>query len=165
MCAVLAVPALKILGIPLLAHMIVFWFSMDSTVTPPVCISAYAAAGIAGGHPMKTGLSAWKMAKGLYIIPVLMAYTKLLTGNIVEVLIVAVPGLFGILSFNIVWEGFFMRKTYLFERLMLVGAIGLLFYAHIYSYITGMAIFAAIVLTQKFLGRERAREGVSMTTP
>jgi TRAP transporter 4TM/12TM fusion protein len=165
MCAVLAVPALKTLGIPLLtAHMIVFWFSMDSTVTPPVCISAYAAAGIAGGHPMKTGLSAWKMAKGLYIIPVLMAYTKLLTGNIVEILTVAIPALLGILSFNIVWEGFFMRKTYLFERCMLLCAMALLFYAHIYSYISGMAIFAAIVLTQRFMGREKAFEGVSVTT-
>lgn len=165
MCAVLAVPALKTLGIPLLtAHMIVFWFSMDSTITPPVCISAYAAAGISGGHPMKTGLAAWKMAKGLYIIPVLMAYTKLLTGSITEVLIVAVPALLGILSFNIVWEGFLIRRTYVLERLVLVFAIAFLFYAHIYSYIIGTVLFAAVTLTQKFIGREKALEGVSIPT-
>lgn len=165
MCAVLAVPALKTIGLPLItAHMVVFWFSMDSTITPPVCISAYAASGIAGGHPFKTGIAAWKMAKGLYIIPALMAYTKLLTGTITEVLIVAIPALLGILSFNIVWEGFFIRRTYPLERLVLVFAIGFLFYAHIYSYIIGMVIFGAVMLAQKFIGRERALEGASIPT-
>ena len=132
---------------------------MDSTITPPVCISAYAAAGISGGHPMKTGLAAWKMAKGLYIMPVLMAYTKLLDGTLIEVITVAVPGLLGILSFNIVWEGFFMRELKLFERLVLLVAIVFLFYPRIYSYIIGIALFTLVVLTQKYMGREMAAEG------
>ena len=60
-------------GLPvLIAHMLVFWYSQDSNVTPPVCLAAYAAAGIAGSDPMRTGLQAWKYAKGLYLIPVLM---------------------------------------------------------------------------------------------
>ena len=57
-------------GLPVLAaHLVVFWFSQDSNVTPPVCLAAYAAAGVAGSDPMKTGLHAWKYAKGLYLIP------------------------------------------------------------------------------------------------
>ncbi len=60
-------------GLPaLIAHMVVFWFSQDSNVTPPVCLAAYAASGVAGSDPMRTGLHAWKYAKGLYLIPVLM---------------------------------------------------------------------------------------------
>ena len=60
-------------GLPvLIAHMVVFWYSQDSNVTPPVCLAAYAAAGVAGGDPMRTGLQAWKYAKGLYLIPFLM---------------------------------------------------------------------------------------------
>ena len=60
-------------GLPILvAHMVVFWFSQDSNVTPPVCLAAYAAAGVAGSDPMRTGLHAWKYAKGLYLIPLLM---------------------------------------------------------------------------------------------
>ena len=60
-------------GLPvLIAHLLVFWYSQDSNVTPPVCLAAYAAAGIAGSDPMRTGLQAWKYAKGLYLIPLLM---------------------------------------------------------------------------------------------
>ena len=60
-------------GLPVLvAHLLVFWYSQDSNVTPPVCLAAYAAAGIAGSDPMRTGLHAWKYAKGLYLIPLLM---------------------------------------------------------------------------------------------
>ena len=53
----------------LTSHMIIFWLSQDSNVTPPVCLTAFAAAAIAKTPPMKTGLMAWKIAKGLYIVP------------------------------------------------------------------------------------------------
>ena len=63
------------------AHMIVFWLSQDSNVTPPVCLAAFTAAAIAKSPPMATGVQAWKLAKGLYIVPVLFAYSPLLSGN------------------------------------------------------------------------------------
>jgi len=50
----------------LTAHLIVFWLSQDSNVTPPVCLAAFTAAGIAKSPPMATGVEAWKIAKGLY---------------------------------------------------------------------------------------------------
>ncbi len=64
------------------AHMIIFWLSQDSGVTPPVCLTAFAAAAIARTPPMATGFVAWKVAKGLYIVPFLFAYTPLLGGNL-----------------------------------------------------------------------------------
>ena len=63
------------------AHMIIFWLSQDSNVTPPVCLTAFAAAAIAKTPPMATGLTAWRVAKGLYIVPVLFAYTPFLAGD------------------------------------------------------------------------------------
>ena len=63
------------------AHMIIFWLSQDSNVTPPVCLTAFAAAAIAETGPMATGLTAWKIAKGLYIVPLLFAYTPFLAGD------------------------------------------------------------------------------------
>ncbi len=81
MLAIIAVPALQEMGVAILsAHMIVFWVSQDSNVTPPVCLAAFAAAGIAGSKPMRTGLESWKLAKGLYIMPILFAYTDLIDG-------------------------------------------------------------------------------------
>jgi len=50
-------------------------------VTPPVCLAAFAAAAIAKTPPMATGFTAWRVAKGLYIIPILFAYTPLLSGD------------------------------------------------------------------------------------
>ncbi|HCU88743.1 MAG TPA: C4-dicarboxylate ABC transporter permease, partial [Gammaproteobacteria bacterium] len=61
-------PAL-LTGMLLSAHLIIFWLSQDSNVTPPVCLVAFAAAAIAGTKPMQTGLMSWKIAKGLYLIP------------------------------------------------------------------------------------------------
>jgi len=74
--AVLAVPPLTEMGVVLIAaHMIVYWFSQDSNITPPVCVAAYAGAAIAGSDPWKTGWTAFKYAKLLYVMPLLFAFT------------------------------------------------------------------------------------------
>jgi hypothetical protein len=49
--------------------MIVFWYSQDANVTPPVSLASFAGAGVAGANPMRTAFTSWKLAKGLYIIP------------------------------------------------------------------------------------------------
>ncbi|WP_404380185.1 TRAP transporter permease [Caenispirillum salinarum] len=80
------------------AHMIIFWLSQDSNVTPPVCLAAFTAAAIGNSDPMRTGLTSWKIAKGLYIVPVLFAYTPLLSGDwgaAVEVFLFALVGIYG----------------------------------------------------------------------
>ena len=72
--AVLAVPPLTEMGVALLAaHMIVYWFSQDSNITPPVCVAAYAGAAIAGADPWRTGWTSFKFAKLLYVVPLLFA--------------------------------------------------------------------------------------------
>ena len=73
---VLTGPALtQEFGIPLIiAHLLVFWYSQDSNVTPPVALAAFAGAGIANANPMRTGFEAWKFAKGLYLIPLFMVF-------------------------------------------------------------------------------------------
>lgn len=87
--AVLAAPAFIDKGVSVLgAHMIIFWLSQDANITPPVCLAAYAAAGIAGASPMKTGLSALKYAKIIYLVPLLIIYTPLIDGSPLEIIIV-----------------------------------------------------------------------------
>ncbi|OZB19171.1 MAG: permease [Marinobacter sp. 34-60-7] len=66
-------------GVPLLiAHLVVFWYSQDSNVTPPVALAAYAAAAIAGSKTMETSVQAWKFSKGLYLIPLFMVYNPVI---------------------------------------------------------------------------------------
>ena len=79
----------------LTAHLIVFWLSQDSNVTPPVCLAAFTAAGIAESRPMATGFEAWKIAKGLYLVPVLFAIAPLAGGSLLEVVRVGVFAAFG----------------------------------------------------------------------
>jgi TRAP transporter 4TM/12TM fusion protein len=73
--AVVAVPALTHLGVNMLAaHMIVYWLSQDSNITPPVCIAAFAGATIAKANMWKTAFTAFKFAKFLYLGPFLFGY-------------------------------------------------------------------------------------------
>lgn len=73
--AVVAVPSLTELGVsPIAAHMIVYWLSQDSNITPPVCIAAFAGATIAKANMWLTAFNAFKFAKFLYLGPFLFAY-------------------------------------------------------------------------------------------
>jgi TRAP transporter 4TM/12TM fusion protein len=73
--AVVAVPALTHLGVnEIAAHMIVYWLSQDSNITPPVCIAAFAGATIAKANMWKTAFSSFKFAKFLYLGPFLFGF-------------------------------------------------------------------------------------------
>ncbi|MEA1963661.1 MAG: TRAP transporter fused permease subunit, partial [Candidatus Aerophobetes bacterium] len=153
MLAVLAGPALKQLGLPLIvAHMIIFWYSQDANVTPPVCLAAYSASGVAGSNPMRTGFVSWKLAKGLYIIPFLFAYTPLLfTGPVKEVIITAVFATLGLLSFTVLLEGYFLRKTIILERILVgIATAGLLWPTFIPRMI-GLLILVSVFISQKLI--------------
>lgn len=73
--AVVAVPALTHLGVnEIAAHMIVYWLSQDSNITPPVCIAAFAGATIAKANMWRTAFTSFKFAKYLYLGPFLFGY-------------------------------------------------------------------------------------------
>jgi TRAP-type uncharacterized transport system fused permease subunit len=137
-------------GMLLSAHLIIFWLSQDSNVTPPVCLASFAAAGIAGTNPMATGLTSWKVAKGLYLVPVLFAYSPLIAGSWperIEVFIWSSMGLYAMAG---------VLQWHLETRLNLGSAAGLLLSAAllmwapfpIYLHLIGAAILVAIVVMQ-----------------
>ena len=75
MLASVAQPTLAQLGVPPLAsHMFVLYYGVISEITPPVCASAYAAAGIAGANPFRTGLSAFSLGLGKLVVPMVFVY-------------------------------------------------------------------------------------------
>ena len=122
--AVLAGPALENLGVPLIAaHMIVFWLSQDSNITPPVCLGAYVAASIAVADPWKTGWASFRFAKMLYVMPLLFAYTPiLLTGSALLTIWTMGTALFGTIAFSAWTMGYLRRKTSPVEWLLLGAA-------------------------------------------
>jgi TRAP transporter 4TM/12TM fusion protein len=84
--AALGAPALQELGVSMLAaHLIIFWFAQDSTITPPICMTAFVAARIAEAEPMRTGWECIRIAKALYIIPFMFAFGSLLDPSLIEV--------------------------------------------------------------------------------
>ncbi|WP_216852944.1 TRAP transporter permease [Phytoactinopolyspora halotolerans] len=147
---VLAGPALLEFGLPVIVvHMIVYWYSQDSNVTPPVALAGFAASGIAGSPPMRTGVAAWKFAKGLYLIPLLMAYSPLLlNGSVTEIVAAVVTGLIGLLTFAVAIEGYWLRPTTLLERLAAVAATGLLLAPSGLTDAVGAVLAAVVVITQ-----------------
>lgn len=136
-------------GLALLsAHLIIFWLSQDSNVTPPVCLTAFAAATIAGTPAMRTGLTAWKIAKGLYLVPLLIAYTGLVSWDVTSVL---VSGAFAILAtYALIGavEGYLEGRLNLLLRGLLI-AIGLVLVwpeVPIWLRLVGAAAFIAILV-------------------
>jgi TRAP transporter 4TM/12TM fusion protein len=106
--SVVAAPALMKLGVPMIAaHLAVFYAATLSNITPPVCVSAFAAAAIAGADPMRTGLAALKFGATLIIIPFSFAYVPelLLQGTPLEVAHAAVAYLLGNLALAMGLQG------------------------------------------------------------
>ncbi|MDZ7663890.1 MAG: TRAP transporter permease [Desulfotignum sp.] len=132
--ATLAGPALMDMGVPMLvAHMIVFWYSQDSNVTPPVSLASFAGAAIAKASPMRTAFASWKLAKGLYIIPLVMAYRPLLgMGDNYELLhwevvLTMITTTLGLVAFASALERFCIRAATLVETVLFwLAAVGLL---------------------------------------
>jgi TRAP transporter 4TM/12TM fusion protein len=153
--AVLVAPAMQMLGVSLIAaHMLIFWYSQDANVTPPVCLAAYTAAGIAGSKPLQTGLEAWKLAKGLYLIPLLFCYTPILfEGPAWLVAEAAISGMIGLFSFAILFEGFFFRIANWPIRFGFGAVTVLMFWPGYPTNIAGFIIFALLAMVQKFGGK------------
>ncbi len=111
--ATLVAPALIKVGVePIAAHLYVMYFGMMSMITPPVAIAAFAAAGIAGSDPMKTGWAALRFGWMAYVVPFLfvMSPTLLLMGETGDISLAIVTALLGVWLVSIAMAG------YLFER-------------------------------------------------
>lgn len=160
--AVLAVPALTDLGVALIAaHMIVYWFSQDSNITPPVCVAAYAGAAIAGADPWKTGWTSFKFAKLLYVMPLLFAFTPaiLLVGeggqilvdvNWAEVASSYFSAFVGTIAFSAATMFYLIRKTTWWEWLIFAFGTFLCFFPDLFTDIIGIAIVAAVWYWQRY---------------
>ncbi len=148
---ILAGPALEQMGVPVLvAHMIVFWYSQDANVTPPVSLASFAGAGVAGANPMRTAFTSWKLAKGLYIIPIVMAYRPLLlNGPTWEVVLTVVATAAGLVAFAACLERYLLGATTWVETALLLGAAFGLFWHTAWANAVGFVLLAAVVVSQR----------------
>ncbi len=133
----------------MVAHMIVFWYSQDANVTPPVSLASFAGAGVAGANPMRTAFTSWKLAKGLYIIPIIMAYHPLLlNGTFTEVFLTIVLSTFAIIAFVVCLERYFLTALGWPETILQgAAAIMMIWAGRIINYI-GISLFLVLVILQ-----------------
>ncbi len=146
---VLVGPALTAeFGIPLLiAHLVVFWYSQDSNVTPPVALAAFAGAAIAGAKPMETSLQAWKYAKGLYLIPLFMVFNPeiIYGGSLPYVIWTGVIAILALACFAAALEGYLFRPMDAVSRVLVVPGTVAIFWPDMAVEIAGAALLAGIV--------------------
>lgn len=133
------------------AHMIIFWLSQDSNVTPPVCLTAFTAAAIAKTPPMATGVSAWKLAKALYIVPLLFAYTPLLAGNWNEAIVITIFAALGFFCASALLLNWMGKPLDIVSRVLLIIACLLFFWPLTWlQHSIGIVFWLAAVFWQRW---------------
>ncbi len=149
--AVMAVPMLGDFGLPLLtAHLIVFWLSQTSNVTPPIALAAFAGAGVANANPMKSSVEAFKLAGGLFMIPIMMAYTDLLNpdAGVMAFAFAILQTATIILALAIAIEGYLLRALSGVERMTAFAAVPLVLFNPFGAGFVGMLIILGLLVKQ-----------------
>ena len=148
----MAAPALVQLEVPALAaHLFVFYFGLFANITPPVALAAFAAAGLSGGSPMRTGFLAMRLALGGLIVPFVFVYQPellMLDGTLWDTARAAVVLLIGICLIAVAAEGhLFIPLPPWLRVLFVVGAIGLVTPSYLFDLIGAVMAVVALALT------------------
>ncbi|AYA75157.1 TRAP transporter permease [Bacillus sp. Y1] len=153
----IAAPAIILLGVPdLSAHLFVFYFGIIADITPPVALAAFAAAGVSGGEPIKTGIDSTKLAISAFIIPymfVLSPELLLIDTTWTYVIWMFVTAFFGMIAIGAGTIGYWMRKLFWFERIAAIAGGILLIYPEGISDIIGVVVFAVLLALQYMIKR------------
>jgi len=155
----LVVPALIKMGLPIhIAHLFVLYYSGLSLITPPVAITSYAAAGIAGSSPMRTSFEACKLTAAVYLIPMMFVFNPslLMIGKPLIVVLTIISALFGISIFAAGVEGYLFNAMWLWERgIAVIGGI-LLLKPGVFTDAAGFLMILTVLAAQ-FSKRKTAR--------
>jgi TRAP transporter 4TM/12TM fusion protein len=155
--ATIAAPSLLKLGVmPLAAHLFVFYFAVLADITPPVCIAAYVAAGMAGANPMKTGLTATKLGIAAFIVPFVFCYDTALLGlgDVSYIIYRIIITMLGVIALAAGAEMYFLRKNKFYETPLLFVAALLLIKPGWITDLTGIIILSIVILLQFFRGKK-----------
>jgi len=165
--SVLAAPALTSMGVPLIAaHLFILYFAIISFITPPVAISAFAAAGIAGSNSMKTGFLAFRLGIAGFIVPFMFVYSPamVLVGPWWLILLASGRALIAVFSVASFLEGWLNTKLSVAMRVALGAGIALLIFPGLWSGIAGLSIAAAVIIS-RFLKQEKGKSVLTELDP
>ncbi|NCC64717.1 MAG: TRAP transporter fused permease subunit, partial [Spirochaetia bacterium] len=155
--ATMAAPALVRLGIPpLAAHMFVFYFAMFANITPPVALASFAAAGLSGGDPMKTGLQSVRLSLAGFIVPYMFIFNSallLIDTSFFIALRVTITAIIGVCMIGMATEGYLFKNMPPVIRILSFSGALLLITANIVQDGIGLTFLAITLLYQFYLKR------------
>ena len=159
--AILALNDMLPVAIPVLAgHMFVFYFGIVADITPPVALAAFAATGISGGNPIRTGVNAAKLAIAAFIIPymfVLQPELLMIDTTFFEILFILATAIAGMIAIGAGLIGYWYTKlNWVFRIISVIGGL-LLMYPGLYTDIGGVVIFAFMLVTQFISNRNQTK--------
>ncbi|MGI9521141.1 MAG: TRAP transporter permease [Hyphomicrobiaceae bacterium] len=157
--ATVVAPALAKLGVPLLtAHLFVFFYGCVSTITPPVALASYVAAGIANADINRVGWTAFSYGITCYVLPFMFFFgpALLLDGTWFECAVAFATGLIGVYCIAAGVVGYLLTPLSWWQRLP-AGLCGmaLLHYGY-YSDLAGGIVLLALLTIGKFKHRHYA---------
>ena len=151
-------PILVRMGVPAIAaHFFVFYFGIVADITPPVALAAYAGAAIAQGNPMKTAITATKLAIGAFIVPYVFALNPamlFIDTTVWEVVLICITSLVGIFAVSASLEGYLFKLMPVYQRIISVAGGLMLIYPGIVSDSVGLALVALVIVLQ-YIGKKK----------
>lgn len=155
MASMVAPILMNSLSLPVLAaHMFVFYFGIVADITPPVALAAYAGSAIAKSNPLKTGVTATRLAITAFIVPYIFAFSPemLIIGSDkpwYEIVLLVVTALCGIYIISAGMEGYMYKKMSWLERILaLVGGLCMVI-PGIVTDAVGLALIILVFVIQK----------------
>ena len=157
--ATITAPILIKMGIPALAaHMFVFYFGIVADITPPVALAAYAGSAIAKSNPLKTGVTATRLAIAAFIIPYMFAYNPkmlFIDAGIIDIISIIITSFIGIYAVSSGMEGYHSVKLPWWQRIIILAGGMLLIVPETITDIIGVALVAAVIALQIIAGRKQ----------
>ncbi len=174
--ATITAPILIKMGIPVLAaHMFVFYFGIVADITPPVALAAYAGSAIAKSNPLKTGVTATRLAITAFIVPYIFAYSPQMLIGIdngihtpwYEIVLLVITAIFGIIMISAGMEGYFLKKMPWWQRIMALAGGLCMVIPGWKTDAAGVALIVLLIVIQSLSGRskkEKAQKKVKSKT-
>jgi TRAP transporter 4TM/12TM fusion protein len=152
--ATVAAPTLALLGVqPIVAHFFVFYYGVLADITPPVALAAYAAAGMAGSDPFKTGNTAFRLGLGKVLVPFVFVFAPSLLIVVqnfswLEFAVALAGCVLGITVLAAALSNYMLTRMQAWERILCVIAAMLMIAPEIVSTLVGVGIVIPVVLRQ-----------------
>jgi TRAP transporter 4TM/12TM fusion protein len=163
--ATIGARALAKLGIlPISAHMFSFYYAMFANLTPPVALAAFAAAGLSGGDPIKTGLAAVKLAIAGFIVPFMFVYSPqllLIDTTFWEGVRVTLGACIGVFMLAVAVEGYLFTAVHWTVRIVTVAGALCLIDSGLTSDAIGLVILVGLLAIQHIKAKSELKQPIA----